>query len=367
MDQESIIGIIELTSIIAAGGLGIASAVTDTKDEKGRLTRWGMIAVGGIIITNSFSFIQSFLQQKKEANEQLALYERERVRDSISRVEYQEQVNLLYANIYKSDSSLKQQLQIQTATTDVLAQVDKSISVQDRIFKQSELVVQQQYTAVDKIDRTLNPLFPFKVDLTLLIRADSAAVDMMLNTDMLNLKLANDTDVELEKKGLAKFKGKKGTALLINPGSLDYEGFVNVLVRQQLTLTFSRAVKGGQGKLVCEPPEGYFHNRSNMQNITIIFNRDDKSYFIVLRDVPMRVISGSGFNSTIDLEGGNFELALREAPGYISSLQVDFKFPPDFSRINRLKNNGRAYNLIPASTDPYTYIYSTNNVIFTYY
>jgi len=28
MDQESIIGIIELTSIIAAGGLGIANAVT---------------------------------------------------------------------------------------------------------------------------------------------------------------------------------------------------------------------------------------------------------------------------------------------------------------------------------------------------
>ncbi len=66
MTQESIIKIIELASIIIAGGLGLAGALTHTRDSKGKLTKWGIIAVVGIIITNSFSFIRSYLKQQKD-------------------------------------------------------------------------------------------------------------------------------------------------------------------------------------------------------------------------------------------------------------------------------------------------------------
>src|SRR4029078_4308048 len=116
---------------------GIAGTITETKDKKGRLTKWGIVALAGIILSNSFSFIQTYLQREKEAEERRAAMESEKIQSSEANARYKDQIDRLTAIVTKSDSALKQQLSIQSQTSTVLTEVNQSVDIQNRIYKQS--------------------------------------------------------------------------------------------------------------------------------------------------------------------------------------------------------------------------------------
>jgi hypothetical protein len=368
MSQESVIGIIELSSIIIAGGLGIAGAVTETKDTRGRLTKWGIIAVVGIIISNSFSFIQSYLKQQQDAYDQIANFKKEQIKDSIERAKYQQQLGLLYANIYKSDSSLKQQFRIQSQTSDVLSQVDKSIDVQNSIFKQSEVLNDQQLKAAEKIDRTLNPLFPFTVDVTLKVRMDSVSKELSLITQVLQNNLKALEGTSLFKSGFLEIENNEGKFIGITAQSRDYASFISMLVRQDVALSFSKMIGGVKQELVCELELGFLRDetKKDKNEAIILYNEKNSLYVISIRNVPVKVTSntGRGFNSTKDLDNTNFKFTIGDAPGFVTNFLVNFKFPPDFSKFSSIRNSGSGTNKPNQRT--YSYNYSTKNIELIY-
>ena len=168
MDKGSIIDIIQLASIIITGGLGIAGTITHTKDNNGKLTGWGKITVAGIMLANSFSFVQSYLKQKQEQTDQIVTLKKEKDKEIKENSKYRQTIALLNNNIHKSDSSLSRQMVIQEQSSKLLTQVNQSITIQNKTFKQSEVLNTQQHDANEEIERTLNPLLPFKIDLNLL-------------------------------------------------------------------------------------------------------------------------------------------------------------------------------------------------------
>ncbi|MDQ6814065.1 MAG: hypothetical protein M3040_10020 [Bacteroidota bacterium] len=105
MNNDNIINIIQLASIIITGSLGIAGTITHTKDEKGNLTRWGIITVVGIMLTNSFSFIESYLKQEKDQTNQIENLKKEQLKAKADEIKFRQTINLLTNNIQKSDSS----------------------------------------------------------------------------------------------------------------------------------------------------------------------------------------------------------------------------------------------------------------------
>lgn len=57
--------LLKITSIIAAGLFGALGLLTNHKDETGKVTRWGRIALGGILLSSSISVILYALETSK--------------------------------------------------------------------------------------------------------------------------------------------------------------------------------------------------------------------------------------------------------------------------------------------------------------
>ncbi len=131
MENSILASYIELASIISATGFGILAAATETKNREGKLTKWGIIAILGILISSSISFTQNYLSQVEENKR------------------FQDEVSLLKSIISKTDSSTITQRHIQKQTQVFANKLNSSIKNQKEIY--------------NKTDQLLNPFWPFAV------------------------------------------------------------------------------------------------------------------------------------------------------------------------------------------------------------
>ena len=361
MDQASIIRLIELSSIVIAAGLGIAGAVTETKDDKGRLTKWGAIAVIGIIISNSFTFIQSYLEQERSLREEIAQMEAGRIRDSIQKVEYLQQIELLYDNIQKSDSSLKQQLLIQSQTSDVLTKMDRSLNVQSSILQQSGKLGRMQQDAAEKIDQTLNPLFPMNMDLTLELRADENTPDLKRLTEFIRGNYKSMPALP-DSIGLRRGILFEGNWVELTKSSLKW--FLNLAAEQKITIQFDRDKDEKPEVMFCYVPEGFFRDPEKLQGASVMYNIDDNYFLVKFSNIPVRmeIRKGTGFKSTSQLPDSRMSILIYHVPGVVLKMDVAYKFPPDNSVIQTLKQNGTISNMHSAGFKKYYLNYITESV-----
>ena len=377
MDKQSIIEYLELAAIVISGGLGIASALTETKNKKGKLTIWGILVVIGILVANTFSYLQAFLKQKKEANDREAAYKEQKSKDSTQLIQYNEQVKLLVANVKKSDSSLKQQLSIQKRSGIILNQVKQSIDVQHKIFDQSENLVSQQKTVVKNMDRTLYPLLPFKINLSLYQKVDDNSFFLVPVTQILKNKikeikaltgsansiegLTKDTWDKIVEEGIVPvFPSKK--SYLITSKNVNHKLLLKLFT--DLSISFSFLKNGGNKQMAvnCAIIKDFLSNTSNFRNINFGFEPDNDYYFYTLEDLPVMVTSSLqvGAYSLQDVTNSKFNLVIENSPGFIKNSDIIFKFPPDFSRVNQIKNRGTEHNLF-TKYNTYTYSYSAQS------
>jgi len=363
MTQDSLIGFFSLASIAIAGGLGIAGTITETKNKKGKLTKWGIIALAGIIISNSFSFLQTYFQREKEATERMAAAETEKLQAAESTVRYKEQIDRLTAIVNKSDSSLKHQLGIQKQTGDVLSKVGQSVDIQNRIFKQSEVLTGQQKNTTGNLDRTLNPLLPFKININLTMRADSNSVWLITLTKLLKNKIDeiqkmteatnNINQMEapvvayLKKQGIFPLPADKKSYLL-KPEYTFYTDLVKLFSNMSISLSFTKNFNHLAKSINCEVPKEYLKNVNNFKDFLLVFYPDTDSYFFIFDNLPARVSSDlqTGTYSIRDIENSSFMLLINDSPGLIQQSDITFKFPPDFSRINYLNKKNRGFNVL---------------------
>ena len=378
MDKQSIIEYLELAAIIISGGLGIASALTETKNKKGKLTIWGILVVIGILIANTFSYLQAFLKQKKEATDREVAYKEQKSKDSTQLVQYNEQVKLLIANVKKSDSSLKQQLSIQKRSGIILNQVKQSMNVQHKIFDQSENLVSQQKTVVKNMDRTLYPLLPFKINLTLYQKVDDNSFALIAITQILKDKIKEIKDLTGSANSIGELPKDKWDKIVeegivpVFPGKKNYlvtnKNINHKLLMQLfsgLTIRFSflkNSEQNNQLAINCEIIKDYLSNINNFKNVNFGFEPDNDYYIYTLEDLPVMVTTSlqTGAYSLQDISNTIFNLEIENSRAFIKNSDILFKFPPDFSRLNQIKNKGPEHNIF-TKYNTYTYSYSAQS------
>jgi hypothetical protein len=379
MTQDSIIGFLELTSVVIAGGLGIAGTITETKNKKGKLTKWGIIALAGIILSNSFSFIQTYLQREKEAQEQIASAQKEKQQAAEANTRYKEQIDRLTAIVIKSDSSLKQQWTIQKETKDVLNSVKESEQTQHQIFKQSEVLTAQQKQTAENVGRTLNPLLPFKINFTMVVK-DTNSLRLAVLSKLLREKInevdekmgtsVNAADMDNEK---ISFLNKEGILpspsnpkfYLINPEYQYYTELMKLFTYVSISMKFLKPYQNTTRVISCEVAKEYLKDKANFKDAQLIYNTQAGAYYFVFENLPVHLTSDLqiGSYSIQDLEGSQFNLLVADSPGLVQQSDIVFKFPPDFSRINYLKKKGSGINSLTAY-NYYTYSYKTEVVFY---
>ncbi len=345
MNKENIIEIIELASIIIAGSLGLAGTLTKTRDKKGNLTKWGIITVIGIILSNSFSFTQRYLKQQKEKTDQIIALKKENDKQVAENANHKQTIELLSNNLHKSEASLSKQLIIQKQSSELqkqsgklLSQVNQSIAIQNKTFKQSQVLNAQQHEATDDIERTLNPLLPFKIDLEFAL---TPAPNTLLSafTVAFNKDIDNSKSTSPHLDTFTKFNNDTGTFYLVHANYNRYDYYIERINFLKIVLTFSRYYKDGSLKTITgEVSQDYFKNQSNLKDFMLIYNKTKNYYYFVLENLPVKVTeyAGLGFNSTKDLQDATLQFQILQSPGSIITQSLKFKFPPEFSKIAKL-------------------------------
>jgi hypothetical protein len=77
-NRETLIGTIKVISMMASGAFGVLGLLTKYRDDAGRITRWGKLALGGILISSTFSlalFVLETQNAKQAASEAKNRYE----------------------------------------------------------------------------------------------------------------------------------------------------------------------------------------------------------------------------------------------------------------------------------------------------
>jgi hypothetical protein len=379
MTQDSIIGFLELASVVIAGGLGIAGTITETKNKKGKLTKWGIIALAGIILSNSFSFIQTYLQREKEAREQIASAEKERQQATEANARYKEQIDRLTALVVKSDSSLQQQWSIQKETRDVLNNVQESEKTQHQIFEQSQVLTTQQKQTAQDIGRTLNPLLPFKINFSMVVK-DTNSLRLAVLSKLLHEKIREvdqrmggsvsvaDMDNEkitfLNKEGILPSPSDR-KFYLIKPEYKYYDELMKLFTYVSISMKFLKPYQNTTKAINCEVAKDYLSDKANLKDAQLIYNKQSGAYFFIFENLPVHLTSDLqiGSYSIQDLEGSQFNLLIADSPGFVQQSDIIFKFPPDFSRINYLKKKGSGTNSLTAY-NYYNYSYKTDVVFY---
>ena len=360
MNQVEALSLMELLSIVIATALGVLSATTGTKTREGKLTKWGIIALAGIIITNAFSFSRSFLKQKQDQINKIQALEEGRKKDSLERANYSNQISLLFENINKSDSSLKQQFRIQQQTQNVLGGIGQSILMQKNIINQSELLNVQQQHSLKEIHRSLNPLLPFriaKLQFTLKQSDELSKVNPMLND------LNNDIFEALAKEALKKESGLKQTAfsdtlVYINKSNKNFNKYLDLIRRLDIFFTFRKdnADKLKIQYLHFNPLREFINSNSLSNNVVIFFRPADSLTTFSLNEVPIDITAGNEMVSIDDLDDTKFQMFIHALPGAVTTSFISLSLPPNFSTVKKVQG-GSDYCSTSAGDRYYFYSY----------
>ncbi len=210
METKDWINIIQQASLIIAATFGIIAAATETKDKDRNITKWGKIAITGIIITTLFSITNEYLKQRKSKADELASQKKEIERIEKENAEYIQNIQFLDSILTTSNKALHNQIDLQDKNKTLLDNINHSIKLQNLIsksndtinttvkanlvtqqktylksvkldslqekalLKQSDLLNQQQ-AINNNINRSLNPLLPFAIQYSIKLKPTEKA------------------------------------------------------------------------------------------------------------------------------------------------------------------------------------------------
>jgi hypothetical protein len=347
IQQKGTLDILELFAIILAAGFGIAGSATETKDKTGRLTRWGIIAVIGVIISNSFQFIQSHLKQQEEKDRRISDYKEKAERDSIEKVEYLEQMGILKANKDVSDKSLEEQLVIQNHTNKMLGQINRSVGIQSEIFKRSETLGLEQQKTLSKIDRTLNPLMPFAISLNFILKPNETERNNLYNAKEYLRKINNSTK-EPDQIGVFLMVGRSNlsegarsdTSYMITPESKWFNEILAMFKESNFEVTF-RHRNSYKHKVSFQIDFDKINLPSYINEITYsAYN----GFHFHIKNLPVEILTNLGATSTYDLTNSDYSIYFNSIPGYVFMFDTIFKFPPEYSTARIIKGFNQKAN-----------------------
>jgi len=370
-DLKNYIDILELLSIVAGAIFGILGTLTETKTKTGKLTKWGVIAVLGVVVTNTFSFIQASLKQKNDTQKENA-----KLKDENEK--YKEQLGFEYTTVRKIDSSLNAQILLQHQT-------DCLNIKQNGIYHSQAGILERQSMVNDNINRSLNPFLPFAISFTISLKITDEALKLkddpfiVAHKNLLKIldnpaSYNNDTIALQHKKGiealvntvyltpkyvnLSDFKFLESGIVMLSFRSNKKQTNRNINFKFPIfSFDSSELTVSGHSKYKDPYPNDSSYDDSHIledltnnanTGIRIIYVPQLKSYKISFYIDELKVSSDLGtMKSTEDLPGSTLLLII--GGHYLSTINLEdctLFFPPSFSKRFELAigNNSRQDN-----------------------
>lgn len=108
---DTLVNLIQVASVVAAGGFGLLGLFTEYKDRNGKITRWGQVASGGIIVSAVLSLTSGVLEQRRKAVEDARAEAAGRATESAQREQlrrFETQNAALQRILERSEESVRQ-------------------------------------------------------------------------------------------------------------------------------------------------------------------------------------------------------------------------------------------------------------------
>jgi hypothetical protein len=155
--------ILKIISMLATGGFAALALLTKYKDDNGKITKWGKIALGGIVLSFIFSLIL-FLVETSKAKEAAAKAkaDADATTKSLEDIQHkaqttveQQRINLEETARLKSSSAenLKQQLLNLKRSDEIAKGMEKSLDAQVAVLSGNKVLQQEQGKAIEQIKR----------------------------------------------------------------------------------------------------------------------------------------------------------------------------------------------------------------------
>jgi hypothetical protein len=91
VDDQTWVDVITKASLLAAAGFGLLGLLTDYKKD-GRITRWGKVAAGGIVLSAVLSILSGSLKNNVQARASAAANRKERIERDVQAGRFARQI-----------------------------------------------------------------------------------------------------------------------------------------------------------------------------------------------------------------------------------------------------------------------------------
>jgi|GEM_PF-4498753 len=384
MNFKPSLEIIELVTILIGAILAVLGALTDVKTKTGRLTKWGIIAIAGIIISNSFSIYETY---RKEKDDNTLALKKSRDSTAIASLEtqrFKSQARVADSIIRKSDSALLADIDLQKKTSTLLDEakaslinentidaaannikgaVSKSLDLQavlenqtNELKKSAQKVLDDEAIANENIKRSLNPLTPFGVTFTLKIRLVDSITERYQfyknSYDHNKFGKANATLMQIINKPIPKSTGIFGDFYnpVVGAKYIHKEDFA-FLQKIPITINIWRknAQTGIRGNISAEIKPSFkdgsetefasdtLYNSDVFSGIHLEYNKKETAYYVTYFSNSIRYVDDRKLIGINDLSGCLLRLSLGSGvPIRTELVSFTFHFPPAYSTTYRV-------------------------------
>lgn len=325
MNTDFWIGFLKITSMLATGLFGALGLLTKYKDETGRITKWGKIALTGIIISSAISLTLYTLETSTaKAKAEKAREQAEATTNTLSNILNTAKSTIEQTNILKSglEETLKGQKENLETTKRVAEDMKDSIDSQKTLLKQNSQISSDMRSSLSKQERTLTtaeqiaarsnetffqisrmqyPINDLKVQVFLKISIDHPLLakyknnfELQVRTIIDDFKRSKSVFYDNEKVAVSpsgrEIQLFKGNNLLPNSSEVD-----NLLTRTNLTFLFYKAHVESESSIGTESNLFIYGSSAfvpikedNKQEMgTLLYNIDDRAF--VLLGITSRV------------------------------------------------------------------------------
>ena len=143
-----ILFVIKIAAFISTGIFGVLGTIRDSKDKKGNVTRWGRIAVAGVIISGLISASTLFAEEAVKNAEKQKTDAKNLAAQQALNLKFEELVTKASENIGKTDEVL-------IKTKGVAEEVQRSVGVQEEIVKTQAGVIEKTNNISENVKKNI--------------------------------------------------------------------------------------------------------------------------------------------------------------------------------------------------------------------
>ncbi len=170
--MELVYSLLKVLSLLATGTFGVLALLTKFKDDQGKLTRWGKIAIGGILISSGISLVLYTLEASKA--------KAAAIKSTAEAEQTKQRLEIIVAN---ATETAKQQERSLAETENLKSGLEKSLKRSDEIAKgmDKSLFAQSKtlgltMTTLQDTGRLLHPIDSLQLRIHLTIPLETPGV-----------------------------------------------------------------------------------------------------------------------------------------------------------------------------------------------